>query len=130
MLAIPAFGLRRWTRLPAARTRCVGHFLGIAATLAAAKVLLSTIGVTLFVAENGAAGLAPFYVVFAAVAILVSFGLSAIIDRAAKVRFAQLVFVTARYDDIGAGFGQPARHRFTKAFAAAGDQCDAAGEIK
>ena len=29
-----AFGLQRWIRLPAARARCVCHFLGIAATLA------------------------------------------------------------------------------------------------
>jgi hypothetical protein len=90
--AIPAFGAQRWVRLPAARARCVCHFLGIAATLAAAKVLLSTVGVTLFVAEQGAAGLPPFYVVFAAVAIVLSFGLGAIIDRAAKVRLAQITF--------------------------------------
>ena len=90
--AIPALSLQRWIRLPAARARCVGHFLGIAATLAAAKVLLSTIGVSLFVAEQGAAGLPPFYVAFAAIAILLSFGLSAIIDRAPKVRLAQVTF--------------------------------------
>jgi hypothetical protein len=90
--AIPAFSLQRWIRLPAARARCVCHFLGIAATLAAAKVLLSTIGVTLFVAEQGAAGLPPFYLAFAAIAILLSFGLSAIIDRAPKVRLAQITF--------------------------------------
>jgi hypothetical protein len=59
------FGARRlqparWIGLPAARARCVGYFLAIAATLAAANVLLATIGVTLFVAEQGAAGLPPF----------------------------------------------------------------------
>jgi hypothetical protein len=90
--AIPAFRLQRWIRLPAARARCVGHFLGIAATLAAAKVVLSTIGVTMFVAEQGAAGLPPFYVAFAAIAILLSFGLSSIIDHAPKVRLAQITF--------------------------------------
>ena len=79
-------------RLPAARVRCVRHFLGIAATLAAAKVLLSTIAVTLFVAEQGAAGLPPFYVAFAAIAILLSFGLGSIIDRAPRVRLAQIIF--------------------------------------
>ncbi len=87
-----AFGLQRWIGLPAARAHCVCHFLGIAATLAAAKVLLSTIAVTLFVAEQGAAGLPPFYVAFAAIAIVLSFGLGAIIDRAAKVRLAQITF--------------------------------------
>ena len=91
--ALRTFSLQRWLGLPAARARCVGHFLGIAVTLAAAKVLLSTIGVTLFVAEQGAAGLPPFYVAFAAVAILLSFGLSSIIDRVPKVRLAQIVFV-------------------------------------
>jgi hypothetical protein len=90
--AIPSFSVQRWIRLPAARARCVCHFLGIAATLAAAKVLLSTIGVTLFVAEQGAAGLPPFYVAFAAIAILLSFGLGSIIDRAPKVRLAQIIF--------------------------------------
>ncbi len=91
--ALRTFSLQRWLGLPAARARCVGHFLGIAVTLAAAKVLLSTIGVTLFVAEQGAAGLPPFYAAFAAVAILLSFGLSSIIDRVPKVRLAQIVFV-------------------------------------
>ena len=90
--ALRTFSLQRWLGLPAARARCVGHFLGIAVTLAAAKVLLSTIGVTLFVAEQGAAGLPPFYAAFAAVAILLSFGLSSIIDRVPKVRLAQIVF--------------------------------------
>ena len=90
--AIGVFSLERWVRLPAARARCVGHFLAIAATLAGAKVLLSTIAVTLFVAEQGAAGLPPFYVGFAAIAILLSFGLSSIIDRAPKVRLAQITF--------------------------------------
>ncbi len=90
--AIRAFSLQRWIRLPAARARCVCHFLGIAATLAAAKVLLSTIGVAQFVSEQGAAGLPPFYVGFAAIAILLSFGLGSIIDRVPKVRLAQLTF--------------------------------------
>ena len=90
--AIRSFSLQRWIGLPAARARCVGHFLASAATLSAGKVLLSTIGVTLFVAEQGAAGLAPFYVAFAAIAILLSFGLSSIIDRTPKVRLAQFIF--------------------------------------
>jgi hypothetical protein len=90
--AIRTFSLQRWIRLPATRARCVSHFLGIAATLAAAKVLLSTIGVTLFVAEQGAAGLPPFYLGFAVIAILLSFGLSSIIDRVSKVRLAQITF--------------------------------------
>jgi Cyclic nucleotide-binding domain len=90
--AATALGLQRWIGLPAARAHCVCHFLGIAATLAAAKVLLSTIAVTLFVAEQGAAGLPPFYIAFAALALVLSFGLSAIIDRAAKVRLAQVTF--------------------------------------
>jgi len=90
--AIGAFSLQRWIGLPAARAHCVGHFLALAAVLAAAKVLLATIGVTLFVAEQGAAGLPPFYVGFAAVAIVLSFGLSSIIDRVAKVRLAQFTF--------------------------------------
>jgi hypothetical protein len=89
---IRAFSVERWIGLPAARARCVAHFLALAATLAAAKVLLSTIAVALFVAEQGAAGLPPFYVSFAAIAILLSFGLSAIIDRAPKVRLAQITF--------------------------------------
>lgn len=90
--AIRAFSLQRWARLPAPRVRCLRHFLALAATLAAAKVLLSTIGVTLFVAEQGAAGLPPFYVGFSAIAILLSFGLTSIIDRAPKVRLAQITF--------------------------------------
>ena len=90
--AIRVFSLERWVRLPAARARCVGRFLAIAATLAGAKVLLSTIAVALFVAEQGAAGLPPFYLGFAAIAILLSFGLSSIIDRAPKVRLAQITF--------------------------------------
>lgn len=89
---IGAFSLARWTGLPAARAHCVGHFLGLAATLAAAKVLLSTIGVAAFVAEQGAAGLPSFYVGFAPVAILLSFGLSGVIDRAPKARLAQVTF--------------------------------------
>jgi hypothetical protein len=90
--AIRAFSLERWLRLPPARALCVRHFLGIAATLAAAKVLLSTIGVALFVTEQGAAGLPAFYLGFAAIAIVLSFGLSSIIDRAPKVRLAQITF--------------------------------------
>jgi hypothetical protein len=90
--AIRALSLQRWIGLPAARARCVGHFLAIAATLAATKVLLSTIGVALFVADQGAAGLPPFYLGFAALAILLSFGLSSIIDRAPKVLLAQITF--------------------------------------
>jgi hypothetical protein len=89
---IRAFSVEAWVGLPAARARCVRHFLALAATLAAAKVMLSTIGVALFVAEQGAAGLPPFYLGFAGIAILLSFGLSLVIDRVPKVRLAQLTF--------------------------------------
>jgi hypothetical protein len=90
--AIRILSLERRLGLPAARARCVGHFLGIAATLAAAKVVLSTVAVALFVAEQGAAGLPPFYVGFSAIAVLLSLGLGSIIDRASKVRLAQVTF--------------------------------------
>lgn len=89
-----ALGIARWGGLPPARARSAKHLFGVAVTAAAAKVILATVGLTLFVSEEGAAGLPLFYLSFAPVAILLSFGLGAVVDRAPRVRLAQLLFAS------------------------------------
>ncbi len=83
----PRFGL------PAARLGSLLHFMALAVTLAAAKVILNTIGVALFLANEGAAQLPLFYVLLAAAAILLSVVSSGVIDRVPRIALGQAVFL-------------------------------------
>jgi hypothetical protein len=85
LLARPLHGM------PRERISCLFHFAGLAATLAMARVLLNTIGATLFLSHEGPARLPLFYLVLAVVTVLLSFGLSRVIDRLPRVRLAQAV---------------------------------------
>jgi len=67
------------------------HFAALAATLAVARVLLNTIGATLFLFHEGPDRLPLFYIVLAVVTVLLSFGLSLVIDRLPRIRLAQAV---------------------------------------
>ena len=78
--------------MPLERISCLFHFAALAATLATARVLLNTIGATLFLFHEGPARLPLFYVVLAGVTVLLSFGLSLVIDRLPRIRLAQAVF--------------------------------------
>ena len=85
-LARPLYGM------PRERISCLFHFAALAATLATARVLLNTIGATLFLHHEGPARLPLFYLVLAGVTVLLSFGLSLVIDRLPRIRLAQVVF--------------------------------------
>ena len=69
------------------------HFMALAGTLAAAKVILSTIGVALFLAKEGPAQLPLFYVLLAAGAILLSAVSSGVIDRVPRIGLGQTAFL-------------------------------------
>ncbi len=81
------FGLARHRR-PA-----LLHFMALAGTLAAAKVILSTIGVALFLAKEGPGQLPLFYVLLAAGAILLSAASSGVIDRVPRLGLGQTAFL-------------------------------------
>jgi hypothetical protein len=83
---------RRFYRRPPARIVRLFHFAALAATLAVARVLLNTIGATLFLFHEGPARLPLFYFVLAVVTVLLSFGLSLVIDRLPRISLAQAVF--------------------------------------
>ena len=78
--------------MPRARLVCLLHFVALATTLAVARVLLNTIGATLFLVHEGTERLPLFYIVLAATMVLLSFGLSRVIDRLPRIRLAQAVF--------------------------------------
>ncbi len=67
--------------------------MGLAVTLAAAKVILNTIGVALFLAKEGAAQLPLFYILLAAAAILLSVASGGMIDRVPRLALGQAVFL-------------------------------------
>ncbi|HET6519583.1 MAG TPA: hypothetical protein VFG47_07145, partial [Geminicoccaceae bacterium] len=75
------------------RLRCLLHLMGLAATLSAAKVILSTAGVALFLAKEGPERLPVFYIVLALVAVLMSAGFAGVVDRLPKIRLAQTAFL-------------------------------------
>jgi hypothetical protein len=84
---------RRWFGLAGARLSCLRHFMALAITLAAAKVILSTAGVALFLAKEGPAQLPLFYLLLAAVSILLSAGLGGVVDRAPRITLGRAAFV-------------------------------------
>ncbi|MCE3249233.1 MAG: crp 6, partial [Geminicoccaceae bacterium] len=67
--------------------------MALAITLAAAKVILSTAGVALFLAKEGPAQLPLFYLLLAAVSILLSAGLGGVVDRAPRITLGRAAFV-------------------------------------
>jgi hypothetical protein len=85
--------LGRWLGLPAGRVGCLLHFAALAVTLAAAKVILNTIGVALFLAEEGPQQLPLFYVLLALVAIALSAAAGGVIDRVPRIALGQGVFL-------------------------------------
>lgn len=74
------------------RVACLVHFAALAATLAIARVLLNTIGTTLFLYHEGPGRLPLFYIILAVVMVVLSFGLSRVIDHMPRIRLAQVVF--------------------------------------
>ena len=95
MSAVPRSGwghLGRWLTLPTGQAACIAHLGSLALTLSIAKVLLATVAVTLFLTQEGPQRLPLFYVLFAALAIALSFALGAIVERAPKIGLAQAVF--------------------------------------
>ena len=75
------------------RLTCLLHLMGLAITLSAAKVILSTIGVALFLAKEGPERLPLFYILLAAVAILLSSAFTGVVDRLPRIRLAQAAFL-------------------------------------
>ncbi len=84
---------RRWFGLAGERLSCLLHFMALAITLAAAKVIFSTIGVALFLAKEGPAQLPLFYLLLAAVAILLSAALGGVVDRVPRIALGQMAFL-------------------------------------
>jgi hypothetical protein len=78
--------------MPQERVSCALHFTALATTLATAKVLLATIGTTLFLSHEGPARLPLFYICLALLTVVLSFGLSLVVDRLSKIGLAQAVF--------------------------------------
>lgn len=76
---------------PHDRVRCIGHFIALAATFAAAKVFLATVGFALFITHLGAERLPGFYIALAGLALVFSWALARAIDRARKLRLMTLV---------------------------------------
>jgi hypothetical protein len=81
------FGLARH-RLPV-----LLHFMALAVTLATAKVMLSTVGVALFLAKVGPGRLPLFYLMLAATAILLSAAASGAIDRLPRITLGRAAFL-------------------------------------
>jgi HEAT repeat protein len=84
--------LQRWFVLPSARTTCLLHFMALAVTLSAAKVILNTAAAALFLAKEGPGQLPLFYVLLALVAILLSLAFAGVIDRVPRIRLGQAAF--------------------------------------
>jgi len=89
----PPLSLRHWLGLPPERLRPVRHFIGIAITLAAAKVFLNTLGFALFLANEGPSRLPQFYLLLAVVAIALSSVLGRVVDRAPKLQLARATLI-------------------------------------
>ncbi len=85
--------LQRWLGLPTERLGCLLHFMALAVTLAAAKVVLNTVGVALFLAKEGPGQLPLLYVLLAAAAILLSAASSGVIDRVPRIALGQAAFL-------------------------------------
>ncbi len=85
--------LQHWLGLPRDRMRIVRRFLGIAITLAAAKVFLNTVGFALFLTNEGPSQLPRFYVVLALAAITLSAALGVVVDRLPKLAIARATLV-------------------------------------
>ena len=79
--------------LSGARLHCLLHFMGLAATLSVAKVILSTIGVALFLAKQGPQQLPLFYVLLALVAIALSVASGGVVDRLPRIALGQIAFL-------------------------------------
>jgi HEAT repeat protein len=97
-VSIPAdlrapFSLQYWLGLPRERVRFARRFIGIAITLAAAKVFLNTVAFALFLANEGPAQLPRFYLLLALAAIVLSIGLSMVVDRLPKLHLARITLV-------------------------------------
>ncbi len=84
---------QRWLGLPAGRLGCLLHFMALAVTLAAAKVMLNTIAAARFLAKEGPGQLPLFYLLLAAAAILLSAASSGAIDRVRRIRLGQAAFL-------------------------------------
>jgi hypothetical protein len=98
-VSIPAdlrapFSLQYWLGLPRERVRFACRFIGIAVTLAAAKVFLNTVAFALFLANEGPAQLPRFYLLLALAAIVLSIGLSIVVDRVPKLHLARITLIT------------------------------------
>ena len=85
--------LQSWLGLRRDRGRIVRRFIGIAITLAAAKVFLNTVGFALFLANEGPSELPRFYLVLALVAITLSAALGGVVDRLPKLAIARATLV-------------------------------------
>ena len=97
-MSIPAdlrapLSLQYWLGLPHERVRFARRFIGIALTLAAAKVFLNTIAFALFLANEGPLQLPRFYLLLAAVAIVLSIALGVVVDRLPKLHLARISLV-------------------------------------
>jgi hypothetical protein len=86
--------LQHWLGLPRERVRFVRRFVGIAITLAAAKVFLNTVAFALFLANEGPSELPRFYLLLALVAITLSATLGMVVDRLPKLHVARATLVT------------------------------------
>ena len=85
--------LQYWIGLPRERVRFARRFIGIAITLAAAKVFLNTVAFALFLANEGPLQLPRFYLLLALAAILLSIALGVVVDRWPKLRLARISLV-------------------------------------
>lgn len=87
------FSLQYWLGLPRERVRFARRFIGIAITLAAAKVFLNTVAFALFLANEGPLQLPRFYLLLALAAILLSIALGTVVDRLPKLHLARITLV-------------------------------------
>jgi hypothetical protein len=97
-VSIPAhlrkpFSLQYWLGLPRERVRFARRFIGIAITLAAAKVFFNTVAFALFLANEGPSQLPRFYLLLAIAAILLSIALGLVVDRVPKLGLARTTLV-------------------------------------
>jgi HEAT repeat protein len=67
--------------------------MALAVTLAAAKVILSTLGVALFLAKEGPGQLPLFYVLLALASVLLSAAFSGVVDRVPRITLGQVAFL-------------------------------------
>lgn len=81
--------LQRLLGLEEDRLDCLIHLVLLRASLAAANVVLVTMGGARFLANQGAARLPSLYLILAAISIPLAFGLSGVIDRRSKLRLFQ-----------------------------------------